>query len=285
MSMYLMNDGFVKEDEVTISIEDRGYYFGDGVYEVIRVYGGLMFTAEEHIERLYESAKKIRMELPYGPDEMLEKLNHLINENGVKEGHVYIQATRGTAPRVHQFPGEGIVPVITAYTKEYPVIVDETVVEPAKLKSVDDVRWLRCDIKSLNLLANVMAKQEAYETGCYEAILHRNGTVTEGSSSNMFGVKDGVIYTHPVSNFILNGITRRVIMQCCEELEQPVREEPMTLEEVYSMDEFFMSSTTNGILPVNEIDGKIIGNGRPGPVTERLMAAFEAKLPKPVSTR
>lgn len=282
MSMYLMNDRFVKDDEVTISVEDRGYYFGDGVYEVIRVYGGAMFTAEEHIGRLYESAAKIRMELPYGPEEMTEKLARLVADNGVKEGHVYIQATRGAAPRVHQFPGEGIVPVITAYTKSYP---DEApAAEPAKLKSVADIRWLRCDIKSLNLLANVMAKQEAFEAGCTEALLHREGTVTEGSSSNMFGVKDGVIHTHPVSNFILNGITRRVIMQCCEELGQPVNEEPMALEDVYSMDEFFLSSTTNGILPVSEIDGRKIGDGTPGPVTKRLMEAFDAKLPEPIAT-
>ncbi|SEJ33567.1 D-alanine transaminase [Bhargavaea ginsengi] len=283
MSMYLMNDRFVKNDEVSISIEDRGYYFGDGVYEVIRVYGGIMFTAEEHIGRMYESAEKIRMTLPYGPEEMLSKLTRLIEENAIREGHVYVQATRGSAPRVHQFPGEDITPVITAYTKSYPEV--PVVPEPAKLKSVDDVRWLRCDIKSLNLLANVMAKQEAHEAGCLEALLHRDGTVTEGSSSNMFGVKDGVIYTHPVSNFILNGITRRVIMQCCEEIGQPVAEEPMSLEDVYSMDEFFMSSTTNGILPVSEIDGQKVGEGTPGPVTKRLMAAFEAKLPEPAPTR
>lgn len=283
MSMYLLNDRFVKKDEVSISIEDRGYYFGDGVYEVIRVYGGIMFTAEEHIGRMYESAEKIRMTLPYGPEEMLSKLTRLIEDNGIREGHVYVQATRGSAPRVHQFPGEDITPVITAYTKSYPDI--PAVPEPAKLKSVDDVRWLRCDIKSLNLLANVMAKQEAYEAGCLEALLHRDGTVTEGSSSNMFGVKDGVIYTHPVSNFILNGITRRVLMQCCEEIGQPVVEEPMSLEDVYSMDEFFMSSTTNGILPVSEIDGRTVGEGTPGPVTKRLMAAFEAKLPEPAPTR
>ncbi|SIT85498.1 D-amino-acid transaminase [Edaphobacillus lindanitolerans] len=283
MSTYLLNDRFVKDDEISISIEDRGYYFGDGVYEVIRVYGGTLFTAEEHIARLYESAAKIRMQLPYGEEEMKHKIEQLVRDNGIDEGHVYVQATRGAAPRVHQFPGEDIVPVITGYTKAYPATASQH--EPVTLKSVEDIRWMRCDIKSLNLLANVMAKQEAYEEGHYEALLHRSGTVTEGSSSNMFGVKDGVIHTHPVSNFILNGITRRVVMECCTELDQPVIEEPMALEDVYNMDEFFMTSTTNGIVPVSAIDGKQIGDGRPGPVTEALMAAFDRKLPVPVESK
>ncbi|MFC0231457.1 D-amino-acid transaminase [Bhargavaea ullalensis] len=283
MSTYLLNDRFVKEDEITVSIEDRGYYFGDGVYEVIRVYGGILFTADEHIGRLYESASKIRMDLPYGEEEMKAKIEQLVKDNGIIEGHVYVQATRGAAPRVHQFPGEGVVPVITGYTKAYGQGAEPA--ETVSLKSVEDIRWMRCDIKSLNLLANVLAKQEAHEHGCYEALLHRGGTVTEGSSSNVFGVKDGVIHTHPVSNFILNGITRRVVMECCEELGQPVHEQPMALEDVYTMDEFFMTSTTNGIAPVSAIDGRQIGDGRPGPVTKALMAAFDKKLPAPVASK
>ncbi|WP_040229228.1 D-amino-acid transaminase [Bhargavaea cecembensis] len=281
MSIYLLNDRFVKDDEITVSIEDRGYYFGDGVYEVIRVYGGSLFTADEHIGRLYESAEKIRMELPYGKPEMKANLERLVRDNDIKEGHVYVQATRGSAPRVHHFPGEDIVPVITGYTKAY--AEDAKKPETVTLKSVEDIRWMRCDIKSLNLLPNVLAKQEAHEAGSFEALLHRSGTVTEGSSSNMFGVKDDVIYTHPVSNFILNGITRRVIMDCCGEIGQTVIEEPMALEDVYGMDEFFMSSTTNDIVPVSEIDGRTIGDGKPGPVTKALMAAFSDRLPKPVT--
>ena len=147
-----------------------------------------------------------------------------------------------------------------------------------KAKFIEDVRWLRCDIKSLNLLGNILAKQEAFEEGCYEAILHRGELVTEGSSSNMYGIKDGILYTHPATNLILNGITRRVILQLCQEQGIEVQETAFTKTEALGMDEFFMSSTTAEIMPIVEVDGNEFGTGVPGELTMKLQGAFESKL-------
>ncbi len=196
MGYTLWNDKIVNEDEVIINKEDRGYQFGDGVYEVIKVYNGEMFTTDEHIDRLYLSAEKIRITIPYTKDKLHKLLHELVEINNLGTGHIYFQITRGTAPRVHNFPVGNIQPVITAYTKENERPF-ENFEKGVKATFVEDIRWLRCDIKSLNLLGAVLAKQEATEKGCYEAILHRGDVVTEGSSTNVFGIKDGVLYTHP----------------------------------------------------------------------------------------
>jgi len=277
MTWVLWNDRLVKDEEIRLSKEDRGYQFGDGIYEVIRVYEGNMFTATEHIDRLYESADKIKLVIPFTKDVFHKMMYDLIEVNEVTTGQVYVQITRGSSARTHQFPTSGVDPVITAYTKE----VERPVTQMANgvsAKTVEDVRWLRCDIKSLNLLGNVLAKQEAYEAGCYEALLHRGDTITEGSSSNMYGIKDGVLYTHPATNLILNGITRRVLLSCCEEIGLQVVEQPMSLADLFANDEFFMSSTTAEIMPIVMINGEKIGTGIPGEWTKKLQIAFEAKI-------
>ena len=277
MTWVLWNDRLVKDEEIQLSKEDRGYQFGDGIYEVIRVYKGTMFTATEHINRLYESADKIKLVIPFTKDVFHKMMYDLIEANEVDTGQVYLQITRGSTPRVHQFPEASVEPVLTAYTKEFARPVAQMTTGVA-VKTVEDIRWLRCDIKSLNLLGNVLAKQEAYEAECFEALLHRGDLITEGSSSNMYGIKDGVLYTHPATNLILNGITRRVLLDCCEEIGLEVVEEPMSLSEVYSNEEFFMSSTTSEVMPIVMIDGKQVGTGAPGEWTKKLQAAFEAKL-------
>ncbi|MFX3673174.1 MAG: D-amino-acid transaminase [Paenisporosarcina sp.] len=277
MSWVLWNNQLVKDEEIVISKEDRGYQFGDGIYEVIRIYDGSMFTAKEHIDRLYESADKIKLVIPYTKDVFHKFMYDLIEANEVNTGQVYVQITRGASPRQHHFPTIGEESIITAYTKE----VDRPVIQLANgvaAKTVEDIRWLRCDIKSLNLLGNVLAKQEAHETGNFEALLHRGDVITEGSSSNMYGIKNGVLYTHPATNLILNGITRRVILECCEEIGLPVVENPMSLEKVYEHEEFFMSSTTTEVMPIIMIDNKQVGTGLPGEWTKKLQIAFEAKI-------
>ena len=153
----------------------------------------------------------------------MEIARELVAKNNILVGHVYIQVTRGSAPRLHQFPNPAVPPVVTGYAINNPRPM-AGIENGVGVKSVEDVRWLRCDIKSLNLLGNVLAKQEAHEAGCIEALLHRDGVVTEGSASNMFGVKDGTVYTHPVTNLILNGITRQVVLGLCEEQGIPVVE-------------------------------------------------------------
>lgn len=276
MEWILSNGEIVKEQDLEISKEDRGYQFGDGIYEVIRVYEGDLFTATEHIDRFYESAEKIRITVPYTKDVFHKMLYDLVEMNNIDNGQVYVQITRGAAERNHQFPVD-VEPVVVGYTKsvERPVAFME---QGVKATLIEDVRWLRCDIKSLNLLGNVMAKQQAYEEGYFEAVLHRGDTVTEGSSSNMYGIKDGVVYTHPATNLILNGITRRVILEICEEFGIKVVEEPFTKQQALEMDEFFMSSTTTEVMPVVEISGHTIGNGTPGEMTRKLQQAFEARI-------
>jgi len=278
MTVYFMDGQFTERDGLAISIDDRGYYFGDGVYEVIKVYSGELYTAEEHIDRLFQSATKIKMTLPYSEVQLMEIARELVAKNNILVGHVYIQVTRGSAPRIHQLPNPAVPPVVTGYAINNPRPM-ASIENGIGVKSVEDVRWLRCDIKSLNLLGNVLAKQEAHEAGCIEALLHRDGVVTEGSASNMFGVKDGTVYTHPATNLILNGITRQVVFGLCEQQGITVIENAFTLDEAFEMDEFFLTSTTSEVTPVISIDGRPISSGILGPVTLKLQKAFSSQIP------
>lgn len=278
MTVYFMDGQFMEREAVTISVEDRGYYFGDGVYEVIKVYEGELYTAKEHIERLFQSAMKVKMTIPYTEGQLMEVAQELITRNSITVGHIYLQVTRGNSPRTHQFPEPAIAPVVMAYAVNNPRPI-AALEDGVAVKSIEDIRWLRCDIKSLNLLGNVLAKQEAYEANCVEALLHRDGVVTEGSSSNLFGIKNGVVYTHPATNLILNGITRRVVLGLCQELGIQLEEQSFTFEEAFEMDELFLTSTTAEVTPITSVDGRQIGSGTPGTVTRKLQKAFASQIP------
>ncbi|GAA0447072.1 D-amino-acid transaminase [Lentibacillus halophilus] len=278
MDSMLYNDQLVKRDRI-IDIEDRGYQFGDGVYEVIGVYDGQPFLLDDHMHRLQRSAREIRLTLPFEVNSLKTNLQKLIEANGLNEGVIYLQVSRGVAPRLHDFPGGKTQAVTIAYTLE----------EERKTKLEDnggtamlteDIRWLRCDIKTLNLLPNVLAKQEAVENGAVEAILHRGDTVTEASASNVFIVKNGELYTHPANNYILNGITRQTIIQLCGELGLNVHEEAFTVETLLKADEVFISATKMDIAPIVEVDGRTIGKGKPGSVTRQLVKSFRALYDK-----
>ncbi|MCF6094182.1 D-amino-acid transaminase [Microaerobacter geothermalis] len=271
--MILYQDRFMERDELHIDVEDRGYQFGDGVYEVIRIYNGVPFLMTEHLERLERSAKAIKMSLPYSLHELDLKLKELVSNNQLIDGIIYLQITRGVAPRIHQFP-QGIEPVLTAYVRELPRPLAQ-MANGGKAILVEDIRWLRCDIKSLNLLPNVLAKQEAVEAKAIEAIQHRNGTITEGSASNVFIVKKGTIYTHPANHYILNGITRQFVFQLAGELGLPIAEKAYTKEELLTADEIFFTSTTAEVSPIVTVDDQIIGNGKPGPVTIQLQKIYD----------
>ncbi|TMU85970.1 D-amino-acid transaminase [Bacillus sp. BHET2] len=276
MNTLFVNGELIHRDKAKIDIEDRGYQFGDGIYEVIRVYNGNTFTMKEHMERLYQSADKMKLSIPYPIGEFTSILLQLIETNGVKDGIVYLQVTRGVAPRQHHFPARDVKGSVVAYTKDYPVPLKQ-MEQGVTAKLVEDIRWLRCDIKSLNLLGNLLAKEEAASDGHFEAVLHRGDTVTEGSSSNAFIVKDGIIYTHPVTNLILNGITRRVIDDLCRENDLPFQEEAFVVSELLEADEVFIASTTSEVMPVIKIDQQVIGDGKPGAVTKRLQALFSER--------
>jgi D-alanine transaminase len=276
MNTVFVNGEFIDRADAKIDIEDRGYQFGDGIYEVIRVYGGNTFTMKEHMERLYQSAEKMKLSIPYSEEELTAHLLELIDSNQVKDGIVYVQVTRGVSSRQHHFPSKDVMGSVVAYTKDFPVPLHQ-MEQGVTAKLVEDIRWLRCDIKSLNLLGNLLAKEEAASEGHFEAILHRGDTVTEGSSSNAFMVKDGVIYTHPVTNLILNGITRRVIEDLCRRNNISFQEETFLVPDLLEADEVFIASTTSEVMPVIKIDQQVIGNGKPGSVTKKLQALFSER--------
>ncbi|MBD0380999.1 D-amino-acid transaminase [Paenibacillus sedimenti] len=271
--MYFYKDGFLEKKDLHISPDDRGYYFGDGVYEVFRVYNGRIYEQEAHMQRLQKSASEVRIALPYSSQEIENILSKLVHENGIVEGTIYMQITRGEAPRAHPFPKDA-QPVMLAYCTDVKRPT-ATIQSGIHAISFEDIRWLRCDLKTLNLLPNVMAKQAALDHGVQEVILHRSGTVTECSASNFMMVKDHILYTHPANNLILHGITRAVVLRLARALQIDVKEEPFTLQQLQQADEAFITGTTVEVTPVIHIDGKPIGSGEPGPITRKLQNEFE----------
>lgn len=273
MTKVLINEKLVDEQDANVPYNDRGYVFGDGIYEYIRVYDNNVFTAKEHFERLLRSAKEIGLELKYNVDELTELVQELLSTNGIVNGGVYIQVTRGAAPRDHAFPTPSVEANIMAFTKSYdrPYKLLE---EGINAITTEDIRWLRCDIKSLNLLGNVLAKEYATKYNAQEAIQHRGDIVTEGSSSNVYAIKNGEIYTHPVNNYILNGITRMVIKSVAEEKDIPFNEEVFTLDFLKNADEIIVSSTSIEVMPVVKLSGENVGNGEVGSITKSLQEGF-----------
>ncbi|MBC2099369.1 D-amino-acid transaminase [Listeria booriae] len=276
----LVNNQLIERVEAKIDIEDRGYQFGDGVYEVVRAYNGQFFTYEEHIDRLYASANKIDLVIPFEKAELRELLEGLLKANNIGTGNVYLQVTRGIqSPRNHVVPELPLEGVLTASASEVPR--DTTLFEQGRKAILEeDVRWLRCDIKSLNLLGNTMAKNKAHQAGAFEAILHRGEKVTEGSATNAYIIKDGTLMTHAADNLILSGITRQVILKVARDIGVPVAETGFTLTDLATADEVFISSTTIEVTPIIEIDGKQVRDGKRGPITKKIHDAFTAEVLK-----
>lgn len=275
--LVLLNEELVPRREAKVDIEDRGYQFGDGIYEVLRIYNGKTFLLEEHLMRLERSAREIRLRLPFSMEELKQRLEQLVEQSDCGDGIIYLQVTRGVASRNHPFPSPQVKPQLVAYTKPYKRPLTE-LEQGVKGKLVEDIRWLRCDIKSINLLPNLLAKQEAVDHQAHEAILHRNGQVTEGSSSNVFMVKGDTLYTHPANHLILDGITRRLVLKLCAQLNLSVSEQTFSVNQLWQADELFLTGTTTEIMPVIQVDGKKIGEGKPGPITRRLIQAFEERI-------
>ena len=274
MTKVFINGEFLNQEDANVSYEDRGYVFGDGVYEYIRAYNGKLFTVTEHFERFLRSASEIQIDLGYTVEELTDIVRQLLKINDIQNGGIYIQATRGVAPRNHSFPIPEVKPVIMAFAKSYDRPYDDFE-NGINAVTVEDIRWLRCDIKSLNLLGNVLAKEYAVKYNATEAIQHRDETVTEGASSNVYAIKDGEIYTHPVNNYILNGITRKVIKWVAEDYNIPFNEETFTVDFLKNADEVIVSSTSAEVTPVVKIDGEIVNDGKVGPITKKLQEGFE----------
>jgi len=272
MDKILFNNHMV-DREILIDIEDRGYQFGDGIYEVVGVYNKKLFLTDEHLDRLERSANELGIELPFTKEVMKSSLIKLTETNNVIEGLVYLQVSRGVAPRTHELPVDEVSPVVVAYTKH---LGDFTDLQNAGSTAIleEDIRWLRCDIKSLNLLPNTMAKQKAVENNAIEAILHRGETVTEASSSNVFIVKSGELYTHPANNLILNGITRQQVIKLCEKLNLKVNEKTYTVENLLEADEAFITATKLDVVGITKVNDMVIGDGEVGEITLKLLSEF-----------
>ncbi|MBL8850384.1 MAG: aminotransferase class IV [Planctomycetaceae bacterium] len=260
--------------DVRVSVLDRGFLFGDGIYEVLRVYGGRPFLLSEHMARLRRSLNEIQIQSDV--DRLEARMHATLRDSGIDGGMVYMQITRGEAPRTHRFPNPPATPNELIY-------VDAIAVDPyaawrengAKLLTVPDVRWRRCDIKSVNLLANCLAAQAAAEAGCQEALLvTADGTITEGSHTSIFAVQGGRILATPLGPQILPGITRGLVVKLAARAGIEIEERSAKLAELDSLDEMFLTGTTSEVLPVTQVDGRPIGNGRPGPVTAKLVATY-----------
>jgi len=265
---------FTHRDNLQYPYEERGLQFGDGVYEVIRVYEGNCYLLKEHIDRLFRSAKAIKLNLPFSKEKIIDSLTDLLKRNKMAEdGQIYLQVTRGSAPRDHPFP-EHVLPNIYAYVK---ALTRNTELLNTGVKTItkQDERWENCYIKSLNLLPNVLAKQEAKENGSYEAILHRGGEVTECSAANVFLVKGGKIYTHPATRRILHGCVRSAVKRFTENLGFSFIEEAFTVDVIPFADEMFLTSSTSEVLPIVKVDNVQIADGRPGLITKQLQKAYE----------
>jgi len=275
MTVYF-NGSYMSKDEVRISPDDRGWLFGDGVYEVIRTYNRRLFRLESHLARLSRSLKELR--LPFDKVEGLGAVcNELLARNTVPtdEASIYLQITRGAAPRYHGFPSPGTPP--TVYACVQPLKPDlEGQQRGIKALLVSDNRWGRCDVKSVALLANVLAFQRALDEGAQEAVFVRDGLVTEGSHSNAFAVVDGVVRTAPLGGLVLPGVTREVVLEVCAAEGVRVDQGPLPEAVFVAAPEALVTGTGAEIMPIVKLGDRPVGDGKPGPVTRRLQRAFEA---------
>ena len=273
MLVYL-NGEFVDHASARVSVDDRGFLFADGVYEVARVYDGRIFQLRPHMERMQHGLGELRIHAQV--DAIPDIAERLLDENELRQGDatVYVQVTRGAAPRAHAFPPPetpATVYVLAKPFRQHPATYFEDGVATI---TVPDTRWSRCDIKSIALLPNVLANQQAKDHGAFEALFVRDGALIEGSHSNLFGVLDGRLITYHLCGYILGGITRKLIMDRAPELGIRVAEEPVKLAELDRVEELFLSGTTTEVMPISKVDNKLIGDGKPGPVTRRLQEAF-----------
>jgi len=260
-----LNGSYLPMSESQVSTQDRGFLFGDGVYEVIPVYQRKLFRFDAHIERLKNSLKATSISNPLSDAEWLAMLKNLISKHDWEDQYIYLQVTRGVQMTRDHLPADCLTPTIYAYTNPLKAVSNDIINNGIKVVTLDDIRWLRCDIKAITLLPNVMMKLAAKAQGADDAILiTREGTISEGTASNAFMVKDGQLITPPNSNEILPGITRMVLESIATEHNIPMLEKDITLDDLNSADEIWLSSSTKEALPVTELNGQPVGSGKPG---------------------
>lgn len=263
--------------EVRVSVLDRSFLFGDAIYEVIRVYNGQPFLLDDHIQRLEQNLHKLN--LVADVQRIAVRARETLTHSGVSSGMIYIQITRGEAPRTHHFPRPPVRPNELIYVKE----LNDPYAAQRKLGGrvilIDDLRWKRCDIKSVNLLANCLGAEAAHQAGCDEAIfVEANGTLVEGTHTSLFAVQQGAILTPPLGTHLLPGITRRLVLRLADQCGIPVVEGSLHRDRIGDIDELFLTATTVEVMPVVRIDEQVIGTGNPGPVAAALQQAYRSMI-------
>ncbi|ABF09128.1 D-alanine transaminase [Cupriavidus metallidurans] len=274
-TVVFLNGELLPLSEARVPVLDRGFIFGDGIYEVIPLYNGKPFRGAQHLARLQRSLASIGIPNPYSETEWLALIDRVVKANGLGDQMVYMQVTRGVAKRTHAFPTE-VTPTVLIMTNPMALPPAASVEQGVACVTMEDRRWLNCQIKSTSLLGNVLAAQVAAEAGVTEAIQFRDGNLTEASSSNVWLVKNGRVYAPPKDNLILEGIRYGLMEELCAAMDIPFEARRITRDEVFSADEVLLSSASKELLPVVTIDGKTIGAGKPGPVFQRLFAAYQA---------
>ena len=273
-TIYYLNGKYIQASKAFVSVDDRGFQFSDGIYEVIWVCNGKLIDINDHFSRLKKSLHGISLKLSLSLPNIRNIISGLIERNKIYNGYVYIQITRGIAKRDHQFPKK-IKPTILFTLTRHKNQDDKGNLRGIKVVTLDDFRWHKCNLKSISLLANVLSKQQAIERGAAEGWFVRDGFITEGSTSNAWIItKKNQIITHPTSRFILPGVARNRVLKIAKKLGEKVYDEKFTVTQAMRAKEAFITSTTKFILPVTKIDNRAIGNKKPGPITEKLRSAY-----------
>ena len=274
MSIVFLNGDFLAEEKAAISPLDRGFIFGDGVYEVIPVYNGHLFRLDEHLQRLSNSLNSVRITTPYNNNEWHQLFNTLIEKNGGGNLSLYLQITRGIAQRDHAFPSDTPATVFAMCNPLHPV--SEAVHrDGVKAVTLEDTRWKNCHIKSISLLPNILLRQQALDNDAAEAILVRENDVSEGAASNLFIVNDGTLITPPKGSKLLPGITRDLILELARNHDIPITETKISLQALNNADEIWLSSSTKEIIPVTRLNETPVGDSKPGPLWKKMITLYQ----------
>ncbi len=274
-STVYLNGEYLPLDKACVPVLDRGFIFGDGVYEVIPVYAGKAFRLQHHMQRLKNSMQAVRITNPHTDEEWNAIINEVVTRNNDGDQSIYLQITRGVAHRDHRFPGDA-TPTVFVMSNLFDPVPKQQLENGVNAITLDDIRWQYCSIKSIALLPNILLRQQAVEQGAAEAILLRNGEVTEGAASNVFIVKDGIIITPPKTDCLLPGITRDLVVEQAHEHGLTVKEANIKQTELETADEIWLTSSTKEILPVTKLNGQPVGSGKPGTVWQQMYALYQA---------
>jgi D-alanine transaminase len=283
-----LNGQFLPRAAAAVPVEDRGFVFGDGVYEVWRVVGGRLFETQRHLARLSSGLSELRIQAPelVDPDRLTAIADRLLTDDALLDGEAtfYVEITRGVAPRTHQFPSGKIAPTVFAMANRFKP-AEELRRSGATCITMPDVRWLRCDIKTIQLLPNVLGKQAAAEAGALDVLFVRDGVITETSHANVLAVIDGVIRTHPTNHLILPGVTRAVVLEIARDLRLQVDETPFLPRDLTRASEVFLAGTTTDVMPIVRVDDVVIGDGKPGSIATTLFRELRQRLDALAPTR